>query len=336
MLIFAYTYLALLALLLLLRLLFQDRWWWLSLLNSLVFYAFLPLPALILIAVVTRHPEVWLGFWVMLGVFLWQFGSLFWPAPPERTARGPRLTVMTYNALDENQATRAVLDLLRACPADVIGLQEINPEVEAGIRLELCRQYPYQVFAPQHNRFSASRNAILSRLPLDLLPVSLPGEWSGQPLLCRVDFETGVLMINAHGFPTRIGTVQAAEVDRAGRVRADQAYALADFAARSSLPLILTADLNSTDQNQAYRILARQLQDAWRRAGWGLGHTFGLREKTFGGRVLSAARWFPRWLLRIDYIFYSRHWDAVTARLGANDGGSDHRPVIAVLELRQP
>ena len=42
----------------------------------------------------------------------------------------------------------------------------------------------------------------------------------------------------------------------------------------------------------------------------------------------------PRWLIRIDYVFHSRHWRAVSARNGRIDGKSDHRPVIATLVLK--
>jgi endonuclease/exonuclease/phosphatase (EEP) superfamily protein YafD len=41
----------------------------------------------------------------------------------------------------------------------------------------------------------------------------------------------------------------------------------------------------------------------------------------------------PMWVARIDYIFYSNNLEAIEARLGVWDGVSDHRPVIAVLEL---
>jgi endonuclease/exonuclease/phosphatase family metal-dependent hydrolase len=45
--------------------------------------------------------------------------------------------------------------------------------------------------------------------------------------------------------------------------------------------------------------------------------------------------WYvPRWLARIDYVFYSDHWTAVEARMAQIDGVSDHRGVVAVLELK--
>jgi endonuclease/exonuclease/phosphatase (EEP) superfamily protein YafD len=43
----------------------------------------------------------------------------------------------------------------------------------------------------------------------------------------------------------------------------------------------------------------------------------------------------PMWLVRIDYIFYSPHWQALHAELGPWDTISDHRPVIAQFTLAE-
>jgi endonuclease/exonuclease/phosphatase family metal-dependent hydrolase len=41
-------------------------------------------------------------------------------------------------------------------------------------------------------------------------------------------------------------------------------------------------------------------------------------------------------MIRIDHIFYSRHFLARRAYTGANSGGSDHFPVVAELFLSHP
>ena len=43
----------------------------------------------------------------------------------------------------------------------------------------------------------------------------------------------------------------------------------------------------------------------------------------------------PLSLLRIDYVYHSRHWSAASCEVGGRDG-SDHRPVFAELELTSP
>jgi endonuclease/exonuclease/phosphatase family metal-dependent hydrolase len=117
------------------------------------------------------------------------------------------------------------------------------------------------------------------------------------------------------------------------REREHQAQLVTQFAAQVETPLIVTADFNATDQNQAYRIITRQLNDSWREAGWGFGHTFPGGPIPDLPRPMVAGHPIPMWVARIDYIFYSNNLEAIEARLGVWDGVSDHRPVIAVLEL---
>jgi endonuclease/exonuclease/phosphatase (EEP) superfamily protein YafD len=90
----------------------------------------------------------------------------------------------------------------------------------------------------------------------------------------------------------------------------------------------VVGDFNFTDQNAAYRILAEELSDAHRGAGWGLGHTFPA-VGTQIGRVP-----FPPRLLRLDYVWHSVHWEVLHAEVGEWDGQSDHRPVFASLLLK--
>jgi endonuclease/exonuclease/phosphatase family metal-dependent hydrolase len=101
--------------------------------------------------------------------------------------------------------------------------------------------------------------------------------------------------------------------------------------------LIVAGDLNATDQNHAYELIANELHDAWRRVGFGFGHTFpGHPTRDEGGSrpsILGLSS--PLWLIRIDYIFHSQELEATSARLGLypGPGGSDHRGVVATLTL---
>ena len=106
------------------------------------------------------------------------------------------------------------------------------------------------------------------------------------------------------------------------------AYALAQ-----PEPLVLLGDLNATEQNIAYRIVAGPLGDAWLSGGWGMGHTFpGDTTSGSNRRRLGDVR-IPMWLLRLDYIFYSEEWQVEDAWIGPWSGVSDHRPVVARLAL---
>jgi hypothetical protein len=60
-LVFAWCYFVFLATLLSLRFMFEDRWWWLGLLNSLTVWWFVPLIVVVPIAFATRRRSLWLG-----------------------------------------------------------------------------------------------------------------------------------------------------------------------------------------------------------------------------------------------------------------------------------
>lgn len=97
--------------------------------------------------------------------------------------------------------------------------------------------------------------------------------------------------------------------------------------------MIITTDFNVGDQNTPYGIVTRELGDAWRAAGWGLGHTFPGALSPGSSRPVIHGIAVPKWLLRIDYVFYSRDWHVCWARIGPWDAVSDHRPVLAHLVL---
>ena len=88
------------------------------------------------------------------------------------------------------------------------------------------------------------------------------------------------------------------------------------FVGRTPGPLIIAGDANATDISQPYRTIHNAgLQDAWRVAGFGLGGTFP------GSTVSGSSRWkigswyAPQWMLRIDYVFVSPHWEVSSARI---------------------
>ena len=77
--------------------------------------------------------------------------------------------------------------------------------------------------------------------------------------------------------------------------------------------------------SEAYQIFTGELHDARREAGFGLGHTFPGSTVPGSDRPKIGGWYVPRWLARIDYIFFSDDWTAVVARTAQIDGVSDHR-----------
>lgn len=328
----SYVYLTGLGTWAILRFFFQDRWAWLFLISGPAVYLFLPLPLILLIALLGRKHVLLVGF--VVGSTLWValYGGLFLPKSATAQAGESSLTVMTYNLMGHNRESGPVVEVLRASNADVIALGELNPEIAAALEADLIDLYPYQVLTPQRG---VSGAGVISRYPLQLLDESLPVDyWVGPPQVLSLDFDgTIVTLLNFHAIPMGTTTGDVTGLNWSVRKREEQAQAIVDFAAIRQDPVIIFGDLNASDQHKAYRILTAELVDSWREAGWGLGHTFPGSASRFSSRPQIFGIHTPKWMIRIDYIFHSQQWQAESAWIGSWDRLSDHRPVVTRLRL---
>ncbi len=303
-----------------------DFSWWAFAINAFLLYAFLPVPGVLAVAGWSRRAEVWaIGAAAGL-VWAGGWGGLWLPGAPAAAAPEATATVMAYNVLGYNLNTPAVLEVLREADADVVALQELNLENGAAIARELAAEYPHQWLEPQAG---VGGGGLISRLPFERLDSGLLAEmgWVSPPMVVR---------LTVAGRPVTLVRFHAYANPGFWREREIQAGLLARFAREAEGPLVVVGDLNATDQNAAYGLLARELRDAWREAGWGFGHTFpGEPTAAVGGsRPVLMGVPVPLWLVRIDFVFHSAHWAALDARLGPYDGASDHRPLIATLGLK--
>ncbi|MBI5648926.1 MAG: endonuclease/exonuclease/phosphatase family protein [Chloroflexi bacterium] len=316
-----------------LRALFGDRWAFLFLLNAFAPYLFAPLPIVSAIALGARRRDMWLGsaLSAMLAIFL--YGELF--VPKSKTSNEPALTVMTYNILGLNEDTSAIVSAIRAANADVIAIQELNPTAARAFAETLRDEYPYQILNPQPG-FAGM--GLLSRYPLRAMNATLPGKWTGAPIIATLEWRGATIaLVNVHPAPTIFRAsaylAESARVEQTIRERERAMETLAQFCAAQTTPVILLGDFNTAEQSAAYQILARELTDAWRAAGWGLGHTFPLPDHAGDTRWHFAGITLPTRMMRIDFIFHSRDWQTVSARIGPLDGKSDHHSVVARLIL---
>lgn len=307
---------------------FHDRWWWLFVLNTFALYFFVPLPLLLVVALLVRRRTLWLGAGVVLGLGLSLFGGLLLPTVAANTSDGPTVTVMTYNMLGYNEHPTDAIAALRESNADIVALQELNPVQATAIEEELSDEYPYRILYPQRR---VSGMGVISRYPLAPVDVSLPGQWVGPPQIVRVSLDAGdVTVINFHAIPPTGSKLLSTEVIRE---REQQMRTLTEAAAAQNTPVIALGDLNATDRSAAYTIATRTFADSWRDAGWGFGHTFPGAASVGSSRPSIFGIPVPKWLIRIDYVFHSAGWRTLNARIGPWDGISDHRPVIAELQL---
>lgn len=315
-----------------LRLLAGDRWWWLGLANTLSLYLFLPLPIVGLLAVLSRRRAAIAAAVVPLVVFVVLYGGLFLPRPAAGQARGaPTLRVMSYNVMCLNRDADAVERTIRSVAPDVICMQEITPFLAEELTARLGAEYPYWVLLPAPG---TNGMGVFSRLPLyDAETVADPFWEPGSQALQIALEGRRVLVMNVHAFPSWLPESARGDdlrqFQQGYRLREEESRRWLARAAAHPGPVVMAGDLNAPDQNVSVRMLARELQDAQRRVGWGPGHTW----PSTGGRLGRLP--YPPRLWRLDYVLATGDWQVIATGRGPWDGQSDHLPVWADLALEE-
>jgi endonuclease/exonuclease/phosphatase (EEP) superfamily protein YafD len=184
------------------------------------------------------------------------------------------------------------------------------------LRDQLGRDYPYIALHPQERAIAGQ--GILSRYPIleDLYWQHDEERMLGHQR-AEISLPDGrtIVFYNAHPIAPMSGGVFFDP-----RWRDQDLESLLMLLSLETDPLVVAGDFNMTDQNRMYARLTDRLRDAYREVGYGMGWTF------------PNTTLFPP-LLRIDYVFYSRQWTAHTAQVLAEQGGSDHLPLLVTLSL---
>ena len=317
-----------------------TRLWWLQILGPLLpVFVGLIIGALV-VSLISRH-WVFAGlFAVCLALFAFRHLTLGFLTAPSVPGNGDVVTVMSFNG-------RLIVNL-RDAEAAAQEFRPIYPDLIA------MQESPVRAIPNEDGTFMARQVRLMINSTGTGLPeVELSQEGHQLPILSkqsihptieelhssegnvlatRSEFEHGgrrYAIYNTHlhsfrrdGMITDAGfssdTISVRRILREDfLIRMNEAVELRRILDGETLPFILCADLNSTPDNWIYRYISRGLTDAQRRAG-----------KGFGGTFPS-----PLPLARIDYIFFSRHWDVHDAQ-ALPIIMSDHRPVVARASLR--
>lgn len=279
------------------------------------FAEWLLLPSLPLMALVLL-----LGYWTAALwcvpptlMFLSFYARQYIPRKKPMPADKPLLRVLTYNLLADTRPLDQAIAMLCDSSADLIALQEVSQHNAPLLHSALSQRYPYSASHPQPLRFDGQ--ALYSRYPLsgesywqyDWIPTPL----GHQRAIVQADAGWFVVY-NVH--PTHPG-MNGKYFDPTFRARE-----VADILVRidhETLPIILLGDFNMPDHSDDYKAILTRLSDSYRQVGWGMGWTF--------------RAWLPLAFLRLDYIFHSQDWEALTCEIMADHGGSDHFAVMATL-----
>lgn len=296
--------------LVLLRLFAHDQLWPAIVLNTLTAYVYLPAGLALGIAVGYRHRLLAaLAGAVVLAHLTWTLGPY---ARAEHPAVPPTKPVRLFstNVMAWQTSTKGIVDEILAEGADVVAVQELSPIwSEAFATPAFVAAYPYRI---ERVRTDAAGSGIYARQPLgdpDVL------ETPSMPIARATITIDGraVRLYSVHVLPP----AHAAWVDEWNRGLS----AIQEAAQQETLPVILAGDFNATQHSAWYgRFLG---------AGWRSSHDA-------CGRPLATT--WPNGVLpippvRLDHVFLSRELACVSIAEGVGEG-SDHRPVIVALHVR--
>jgi endonuclease/exonuclease/phosphatase family metal-dependent hydrolase len=240
-----------------------------------------------------------------------------------RTAHSGHLRIVTYNAhgcvgTDGARSIERIADVLRACDADVIGLQEIDvgrtrsggiDQAEAiAVRLGMNHVFG----AALYDGKGCYGNALLAHRPIaHVRTAKLPTWRAVSEPRCFVHAKIDIDGLDLDVIVTHFGL---GPVERYG-----QARHVAAEVARTSPRAVLLGDLNCGRGSFSYHRVSTMLRDAQ-------------QEARPGGVLATYPSWRP-WL-RLDHVFVGPALEVLAAEVPESAlarVASDHLPVIVTL-----
>ncbi len=332
----SYSYCGLLIAYFILRVLFWDRLWIVAFLSSFIPWLFFPIFLLPLGGLIPRKQK-WFSIGSSIACLIligWLHHHYFSPESGQfKSNSHDSLTVkvLCLNASWWHTTKEALVDLINREKPDIIFLQETTRGNTHDVLPEIEESYPYKFFSPRLGMFS--------RYPIEAKEkINLANHQEFQQRVIVNINQQPVVLYNMQTTapwirPQKIGPGLTIPVYQYG----DRTAEIADFLQRietETLPVIAAGDLNFTDQSQDYALVASRLKDAFKISGFGFGFTWP------HGWPLSDLIKVTNWklkvpLFRIDYIWYSPHWQSHSSHV-LKPVGSEHLPITTQLTLLTP
>ncbi len=310
----------------------KDAWWGLALLNRAMPGLFLPAPFLLAIALVNRQRWPILVSLIPLGLFV----GLYWPylvPHPEQNPAGQVLRVMTFNVLYSNMNYEAVANVVLTYQPDLVALQEVQPEMMAALTQRLKATYPYSFMNARHpfgTTAAFSRYPIVKAYPVDLDEYRSPRTNARPAAVLKVMVAgQSLTFIAAHLLPYNLGSVIREDITQVPlavdqTVADEEGQAALLISESKNEPTIVACDCNSQETSIVSRLLAGALTSSARKTGWLIGSS-----APAGSHPDTA-------LDHIDYVFYRGPWEAVGTYAIQDAAGSDHLPILSLLQWHKP
>jgi len=227
----------------------------------------------------------------------------------------PRLRVMTFNTANDFVEPIHLITMLRESQADLISLVELSPLNADALKDHLHAEYPHRVLFGKH----FDGKGLLSRYPI--------AHHEMFTLITARPYIEARLTVDGHSVTV---FVVHAPAPNYRQLEVRSAYCEPEInmliqRGRLDTATIYLGDFNFVARSATYRLMVKAgLIDTFRAAGKGAGLTFPTRYQYAPIRLPL--------MLRIDYIWTTKHFKPLSSRVAAGFG-SDHLPVISDLAL---
>ena len=293
----------------------------------LVFGAFLQIPNPLIL---------WVAF-VIGAALLWRFepaprarlawlapfvvAMLYQPRPAEQANRpGPELTVLTTNARygwtdDFRFDPDPYVEWLRKHPATIIGMQEVNKGNFYGGFTDVFEYYRTRI--PGRKLYGDANFGFGNALFTDLEV----REWNVTPYgtvgMIRRSYIHAV--VSYEGREIEVFVTHLSHGKHPNEVRQAQVEELVERLERTTRPWILMGDMNAHPEDPEIEMYKQVAHPMFRERGDPL-----LTKKTYPSNNPTE---------RLDYIFFSKHFDLKSQSILDTEGTTDHRSIRSVLRL---
>jgi len=250
----------------------------------------------------------------MLPVVLYQAEDA---EPP--TADVPELTVMTTNARygwtdDYRFDPDPYVRWLQGHPAAIIGMQEVNKGSFYGGFTDVFEYYRTRL--PGRAIYGDANFGFGNALFTGLEIVDSRVTAFASNAMIRRSFIWA--LVKYGGREIEVFVAHLAYLPHPNEIRQSQVRELVERLARTERPWILMGDMNALPDDPEIAAFAEVAHPVFRE-----------RLDLFAENTYPSAR--PR--VRLDYVFFSNHFDLVDQTVLDNRGAADHRPIRSVLRL---
>ena len=299
-----------------------DGPWWLTVLNRVVPYLFLP--ALLFLVWLLRARQYKFTALLILPVSIFSFLYHPYLLPTYSKPAPADLSVMTYNVLYTNLDYDAVANVVLTHQPDLVALQEVLPEMMSALEDRLAAEYPYSIHGTNQDY---AITAIFSRNPLSAADV-IEMEDHHRSVIVKTQIDgQDITFVSVHlrAYGLRwvrpVTDIPQAIVEMTN-AQNRQVQILLDELKDESGMVIIGCDCNSKETSSSYRMLDEWYENAAYQVGWQL-----------PGIKLAGTRQDTN-MQHIDFIWYRGAVEPLATYVIKDKGGSDHHPVLAHFQFR--